>query len=111
VKALVKKFPELASSASMMEWATRILLLRYLRNVSGQFPKVGIEFVRDMGLPQFKKLYTALPEGGMLYSYEHSQPNRELLEQIFQIKWQEYVKAGKAFAAAAAGRIRNHRRA
>ena len=89
----MKKYAELKS---VVEWATRILLLRYLRYVSGQFPKVGIDFVREMGLPQFKKLYTALPEGGMLYSYEHSKPNRELLEEFFQIKWEEYVKAFKA---------------
>lgn len=93
VEALVKKYVKLRP---VLEWATRILLLRYLRYVSGRFPKVDIGFVRDMDFPQFKKLYTALPEGGMLYSYEHSKPNRELLEEIFQIKWEEYVKAFKA---------------
>jgi hypothetical protein len=104
VEALVKQYAELSSDASDVEWATRILLLRYLRYVSGQFPKVDISFVRDMGFPQFKKLYSALPEGGMLYSFEYSKPNRELLEEIFQIKWEEYVKAGKAFAAPGASK-------
>jgi hypothetical protein len=93
IKALVKKYPELRPKLD--QWV-KLLLLRYLRYVSGQFPKVDINFVRDMGFPQFKKMYTALPEGGMLYSYEHSKPNRELLEEIFQVKWEEFVKAFKA---------------
>lgn len=96
VETLVKEYDELKSDKDTTEWAVRILLLRYMRYVSGQFPKVDISFVRDMNFPQFKKLYTALPEGGMLHSYEHTLPNRELLEEIFQIKWEEYIKAAKA---------------
>lgn len=93
VKALVKTYPELRPGVD--RWVNT-LLLRYMRYIGGQHPKVDINFVREMGYPQFERLYNALPEGGMLYSHEYSKPNRELLEEIFQIKSEEYVKAFKA---------------
>lgn len=96
VKAMLMTYPELASLGDEnVERFTRTLLLRYMRYVSGQFPKVDIAFVRNGNYPQFEQMYTALPEGGMLYSHEYSKPNRDLLNKIFQIAWQEYAKAYK----------------